>query len=148
MSYYTKIIDTDISIPVSLFKPICQNLLASDFLNPDTIARISTTHGPHYSWCEIPQLLGTLEDNDLPALFELFRFKVISHPRGNTIRALTFDDKLGDEETLFRYIAAALPGTHFIDWQDEESNYYRFLIHNHTFQVLDGTLTFPPLPFR
>lgn len=148
MGYYVNITATDIKIPESLYPKICKHLLTSDFLT-----KASNMSGGCYgaegkkkawfSWVDMTDLEKHLKNDDLPAVLEEFGFGVMFKPDTGDIVDLSYDNKTGDEQILFKYIAQVLPGKHTITWSGEEGSLWQWQISDFQFRIVDGVVLFP-----
>lgn len=146
MGYYVNLLRTQIRIPESLFPVICKHLRESAFLDSRNMNG-GCFGGPDdgakwFSWCDMIALSEALRNNDLPKVFECFRFDVYFGD-DKTINDLGFDCKIGDEETLFKYIADVLPGVHRLDWQGEDGSIWRWKISDNKLTSIAGRTMFP-----
>ena len=147
MGYYVNITATDIKIPESLYPKICKHLLTSDFLSSANMGGgRSGPDGPEekwFSWVDMIALKKHLKDDDLPAVLEEFGFDVMLKPDTGDIADLSYDNKTGDEQILFKYIAQALPGKHTITWSGEEGALWQWQISDFQLRTVDGVVLFP-----
>lgn len=146
MGYYVNLVSANIYIPTDLFAPICRHLLSSDFLSPSNM-RGGSYGGPDdgkkwFSWCDMEKLRTALNEDNLYAVLECFRFEPGTDDAGNIID-LYFDCKCGDEETLFRYLAPVLPGVTRLTWQGEGGEQWRWRIADGELRWIDGVTYFP-----
>lgn len=147
MGYYVNLLHTDTFIPASLFPTLCSHILSSDLMRPENMSG-GCYGGPDdgkrwFSWCDMAALEKALAANDFIGVLECFRFDVICKTDTNDIEDLCFDCKCGDEEKLFRCIAAVLPDTHRFDWQGEGGERWRWIIKDNKMHWIDGITIFP-----
>jgi hypothetical protein len=149
MGYYVSLESTSINIPPSLFAPVCRHLLSTGF-HTDHGNMNSNYYGigeRHYwySWVDMKNLIERLNAGDLPGVLVEFGFDVI-FGEDDSITDLVYDNKMGDEEKLFRAMAPALPGTQELFWRGEEGEKYKWTIKDHQFKVVDALITYPEEP--
>lgn len=147
MGYYVNLLHTNTFIPASLFPTLCNHILTSDFMRPENMGG-GCYGGPDdgkrwFSWCDMAALEKALAANDFIDVLGCFRFEVICKDDTNDIVGLHFDSKIGDEEKLFRCIAAVLPGTHRFTWQGEGGEQWRWIIKDGDLRWVDGITIFP-----
>ncbi len=147
MGYYVTATSTDITIPESLFAKICKHLLESDFLDPRNMSGGGhDSDGRTVAWfsgVDTDVLKKHLKNDDLIAVLMEFGFDVTLHPKTGDICDLIYDNKTGDEDTLFNYIAQVLPGTHTVTWSGEEGAIWQWQISDFKFRSVDGLVSFP-----
>jgi hypothetical protein len=148
MGYHVNIINASISIPAEIHDKICRHLLESDFMSPANMGGgLMGADGKGekwFSWVDMSSLRDYLLDGDLVAVLEEFRFDVGVSSSGH-ILSLDFDGSMGDEQTLFQYIAECLDPEeiHRIDWRSEDGSHWRWIITEGDLRSIDGVLTFP-----
>lgn len=146
MGYYVNLEHASTFIPASIFPTLCSHILSSDFMRPENMGGGSyggPGHGKRwFSWCDMAALEKALATNDFIGVLECFRFESGTNDAGDIIH-LWFDGKCGDEEKLFRCIAAVLPGTHRFDWQGEGGERWRWIIKDGDLRGVDGITIFP-----
>ena len=145
MGYYVRIVNANIYIPASIHGDICKHLHDSGFLtNTDSMRGGSYSDGKcnakWYSWVNMETLAKHIHAGDLAAVFRSFGFDV-STLDGNIID-LHYDNKTGDEIELFKSIAPALPGIHWVEFVGEGSEHYRYYIKNRKFHEIYGDIVF------
>lgn len=147
MGYYVTLLHANTFIPASLFPTLCNHILTSDFMRPENMSG-GCYGGPDdgkrwFSWVDMTALEKALAANDFIGVLECFRFDAICEEDRNDIVDLHFDCKCGDEEKLFRCIAAVLPGTHRFTWQGEGGEQWRWIIKDGDLRWVDGITIFP-----
>ena len=147
MGYYVNLEDVNVIIHPSLFAPVCEHLLSSGFLtNTDSMGGGSFGGGQEpqywYAWVNMDTLTERLKNNDLVGVLTAFGFDVYTSPTG-CIVDLSFNNKTGDEEALFRAMAPVLPGTYVLFWSGEDGARWKWVISDHAFRVIDAVITYP-----
>jgi len=145
MGYYVRILRTDIHIPASIHGDICKHLLSTGFLTNDAAMhggsfRDGKCEARWYSWVDMDTLARHLHFGDLVAVFKDFGFTVAT--LHGAIVDLEYDNKTGNELELFKSIAPALPGNHWVQFIGEEGEHYRYVIRNHKFHEVYGEVVF------
>ena len=147
MGYYVTLTSCNIHIPESHFPRICKHIIDTGFLtDTDSMNGGSYTSegrtASWYSWVDMESLEKNLKSGDLDAVIEDFGFEVSLDDDG-AIVDLSFDNKTGNEEDLFRAMAPALTGTHTLYWSGEEGENWKWVIKDGKFKIFGGLVIYP-----
>jgi len=147
MGYYHEIIEDNFTIPVAGFAPICKHMIDCGFTKPtEQVASGRTFSGKQtqevfYSWTSTDKLVACALENDLIGIFKEFGFDVQMDGEGG-ICGLSYGNKSGDEDQLFRVIAPFMEDYQFVSFRGEDGALYRYFFVNQELRVCEGKIFF------
>lgn len=147
MGYFVELVDCNVFIPKTSFESACTHLKNVEFLTDfdhmngggwDYIDN-QKKREHWYSWVNMQELRTAIETNDLPKVFESFRFVVILNNNGD-IYNLGFHGKIGDEEHLLHSLKSFFREGDYLQWRGEEGELWKVVFENGCINFYDANI--------